>query len=137
MNVWPAYVIERLIMSKMQSIVGGMDVLDTLDQHMSLDENIKTTYVVMRMACADLMHVLGDHADAQLAVKHRVAKRVIAGYLAELEGRDMVAKPDAIWFTRRACRFVYELDAAMRGRPVDSVIKASEAVLTVTAVAEA
>ena len=125
-KVWPAYVIERFIMSKMQSIVGGMDVLTTLDKHMTLDENIKTTYVVMRMACADMMHVLKDHKDAQLAPKHRLTKRVIGNFLTQLEMNDMVASPEPEWFIRTACRFVADLDAAMRGK---GRVKASEAII--------
>ena len=131
-KVWPAFVIERFIMSKMMSITAGMDMLSTLDKHMPLDENIKATYVVLRMACSDMMHVLKDHKDPQLSPKHRMTKRVVDTFLKELEENDMVKKLEPEWFTRRACSFVQDLDSAMRGKTVSQYVKSSEAVITVT-----
>ena len=115
-QVWPAYVMERFIMEKMYSMTAAMDVLNTLDEHMTLEENIRSTYVIMRMAASDLMHVLKDHKDPQLAVKHRTAKRVIQEFHKSLAAHDMVEKPKPEWFIRECCAFMKAIDQAMRGQ---------------------
>ena len=113
-QVWPAGVIERFIFDFIGSFKSAMDVLETGDKLMPLQENIQATYTIIRQGCADMLHVLNDHQDAVLAPKHRDTKKVINHFYDFLAAHDVIARPDfEAKFVKELCAFLRAFNNAM------------------------
>jgi hypothetical protein len=116
-QVWPAGVIERFIFDFIGSFKSAMDVLETGDKLMPLQDNIQATYTIFRQGCADMLHVLNDHNDAVLSPKHRDTKAVLNHFHLSLVAHDVIAKPEyEEQFVRELCAFVKALNRVMNTR---------------------
>ena len=109
-TTWPAAVIERFVMEKMNSIKGAFDVFCTGDKLIPWEENSKTTFYILKEESNAMNMVLQGHQDAILAPKHRKVKKVVSNYYEVMDKQ----KNGEDW-SKLTATFIKDLMDAMRG----------------------